>query len=154
MSTHWASLSRSEVRDVGVERVQRELKRLDWSVRRSEDARSNLLVARRGAREIEVHVRVVCGLNYTFVPKRSFAPAPDRYVAYVRLLDGSPLELYLIPSRAWETPDELLPSRDFGAGMSSEPEYGIQVSQGCLEELEQRARGPRARPAPGLTAGK
>jgi len=85
MSTDWAALSRSEVRDVGVGRVQHELERLGWSVRRSEDARSKLLVARRGAREIEVHVRVVRKLNYTFLTKRSFAPAPDRYVAYVRL---------------------------------------------------------------------
>ena len=138
MSADWATLSRSEVRDVGVQRVECELERLGWSVRRSEDARSNLLAARRGAREIEVHVRVVRRLNYTFLTKRSFAPSPDRYVAYVRLPDGSPLELYLIPSQAWESPDELLPSRDFGAGMSSESEYGIQVSQGRLEELEHR----------------
>ena len=109
-----------------------------WSLRRREDARSNRLVARRGAREIEVHVRVVRKLNYTYLSKRSFAPSPDRSAAYIRRPDAAALELYLIPSRAWETPDELLPSRDFGAGMSSEPEYGIQVSQGRLEDLEQR----------------
>ena len=138
MTTDWSALSRSEVRTVGVERVQHELERLGWSVRRADDARSNVLTARRAARLVEVHVRVVRKLNYTYLSKRSFTPAPDRYVAYVRLPDGSPLALYLIPSQAWESPDDLLPSRDFGAGMSSEPEYGIQISLGRLDELEQR----------------
>ena len=138
MTSDWVSLSRSELREVALTRVRQELERLGWSVENPADARSNLLLAHRGAREIEVLVRVVRGLNYTFVMKRSFRPAPHRYVAYVRLPSRSPLELYLIPSQAWETPDALLPSRDFGAGMSSEPEYGIQVSQGRLDELERR----------------
>lgn len=139
-ATHaWSTLSPAEVRQVGVTFVQEKIGAHGW---RTElvDARSNTMAARRGQRRLEVHVRTVRGLNYAFLPKRRFRLADDRLVAYVRLTDSDAARLYLIPSRAWETPDGLLVSRDFADnGLASEPEYGIQISQKRLDELERFA---------------
>ena len=127
------------MRQVGLALVQERIGTHGWNTELV-DARTNTLAARRGQRRLEVHVRTVRGLNYTFLPKRRFGPADDRLVAYVRLTGSDAARLYLIPSRAWETPDGLLVSRDFAArGLSSEPEYGIQISQKRLDELERFA---------------
>jgi hypothetical protein len=138
MSTDWTQLSRTEIRELAIGRVSNELARFGWSVRRPADSRSNRLEASRRGGRLEIQVRVVRKLNYTFIRKRDIDLTDETLVAYVRLPDSSPLELYLIPSRAWESPDALLPSRDFGAGMSSPPEFGIQVAVSRLDELERR----------------
>jgi hypothetical protein len=94
-----------------------------------------VLVAVRAQTRLEVHVRIARDLNYTFLTKPRFRPRSGLYACLVRLPTGAPAELYLIPSRAWESPDALLVDRAH-VGLVSEPEWGINLSPRTLERLQ------------------
>jgi hypothetical protein len=49
--------------------------------------------------------------------------------------EGRKPDLFLIPSRAWESPTQLLVSRDY-EGKKSKPEWGINLSHRNLPLLE------------------
>ncbi len=99
----WSALTVGEVSHTGIAIAQERLAGLGWSSVLVGGGRRNVLDARRGNRTLELHVRVVRGLNYRFLLKRRFAPAEDRLVAYVRLAEGQAAQLFLIPSRVGNT---------------------------------------------------
>lgn len=132
----WSRLSRQEVRDHGLSLMQSELARLSFSVQAETGQRRNVLHAKRGRRQLEVHMRTVRDLNYAFWPKARFQPRVDLYAGLVRLPEGAPAELYLIPSMAWNSPDAPLVAPEY-EGLASEPEYGVRLTQRNLPLLAQ-----------------
>jgi hypothetical protein len=62
--------------------------------------------------------------------KRLFQPHEDLYVALLVFANSGQPNMYLIPSMTWLA----LPlrasfnSRDYGTGLKSEPEWGLQVT--------------------------
>lgn len=141
----WSRLDRTELREMALRLARTALERGGYEVTGPLDDRSNLLTAERSGASLEVHVRTSRNLNYTFLPKATFRPGEDRAALLVVLLDEEPPRLYLIPSRAWETPDSVLVDREYD-DLASEPEWGINLSQSGLQALERFAMSePEAR---------
>jgi len=85
---------------------------------------------------LEIQVKSVRTANYVYMHKTKFRLKDDLYLALGLLSEGKPPELYLIPSRIWETPNATFVSRDYGEGRKSKPEWGLDVSprnRGALE---------------------
>lgn len=59
--------------------------------------------------------------------KNKFKLSSDLYLALAILHDGLEPKLFLIPSKAWETPNALLVDRNY-EGKKSKPEYGLNLS--------------------------
>jgi hypothetical protein len=77
-------------------------------------------VARRdGGPFIEVQVKSLRDGGYLFMQKSKFKLRDNVFLAFGLLLEGKPPELYLIPSRVWETPNALFVSRDYGGQLKS-----------------------------------
>lgn len=77
---------------------------------------------------IEVQVKSLRGSGYVYLMKSKFALSDYLYLALALFSDGKQPDLYLIPSRAWEIPNALLASRDYGEGLASAPEWGLNIS--------------------------
>lgn len=84
----------------------------------------------------EVQVKSVRGMTYVFAHKSKFHPRNNLYMALVLFAESAAPELYLIPSTAWLSPNELLVDRDY-EGRQSQPEYGVNLSKKNMGALEQ-----------------
>jgi hypothetical protein len=65
-------------------------------------------------RHYDVQVKSVRGFNYVFFRKEHFDLVDNLYAALVILVEGEQPELYLVPSRARDEPNQLIVSRDYG----------------------------------------
>jgi hypothetical protein len=65
-------------------------------------------------RHYDVQVKSVRGFNYVFFRKEHFDLGDNLYAALVILVEGEQPELYLVPSRARDEPNQLIVSRDYG----------------------------------------
>lgn len=68
------------------------------------------------------------GQGYAFLPKRCFDLRDTQLAVLVLFEEGHPPQLFLIPSRDWNSPTPLLVSRDYPGSNKSKPEWGIQIS--------------------------
>lgn len=107
----------------------------------------------RGTGELfEVQVKSIFKGKYAFIRKDRIALDERHLVCFLRFEAGKEPETYIIPARAWETPDAVLVDRAYGRGRKSKPEWGIQYSKKNAALLEKyRAEhffGSRI-PAPG-----
>lgn len=134
----WSQLNKQQVGAYTEYFVKMELTMHGFQVYSTEvDDRSIDFVARRDAGPfIEVQVKSLRDFGYVFLQKSKFVLSDTLYVALGLLCDGKPPELYLVPSRAWETPNALFVSRDYGEGMKSEPEWGLNLSKKNMPLLE------------------
>ena len=123
----WSALTRSEVTRVGEHMARAALEHAGYSVVEANDRGVTDLIASRSGRRTEVTVRALRSLTYTFVEKHRFDLREDRAVALVLLLDGQPPQVFLIPARAWRSPNGILVDRDY-ADAESRPEWGISLS--------------------------
>jgi hypothetical protein len=125
----WSSLeSPRELRAVGLSLVARAFEPFGFTVVRP-DPRTNVLVARRGREELEVHVRLVRERRggAPFWPKDVFDPRAGLYACAVLLEDRRPPKILLVPSEAWLTPDEVLRDLPNPRGKSP-PEWRLNTS--------------------------
>ena len=90
----------------------------------------------------EIQVKSIRDYNYVFVTKDKMEslsggelPA-NRLVCLLRFEDGKLPEVYIIPAKAWEKPNDLLKDRDYD-GLKSKPEWGINVSRKNLDLLKE-----------------
>lgn len=83
----------------------------------------------------DVQVKSIRNLNYVFFPKAKFMPSDNLLAVLVIFILNQEPALFLIPSRAWKTPNQLLVSRNY-EGKKSEPEWGINLSRRNLPLLE------------------
>ena len=88
-------------------------------------------------RYFDVQVKSVTEYNYAFIRKSRIELRDNMIVALVHFLKDE-YRVYLIPSKAWENPNNLLANRDY-KNLPSSPEYGINMSQKNLPLLENYA---------------
>ncbi len=94
-------------------------------------------VIRRGAdRYYDVQVKSKRGLGYVFFPKATFELRESLLAAVALFEDGRPPDLYLIPSTAWGDPRGPFVDREYGEGMKSAPEWGLNIARRSLGALE------------------
>ena len=78
---------------------------------------------------LKVQVKSVRGTGYVFMEKSKFSLHEHRFLAFGLLVDGQPPDLYLIPSLEWQVPTPLLRDRNYGEGLESPPEWGMNISK-------------------------
>lgn len=101
------------------------------------DDRGVDFVARyKRGRFIEVQVKSIRSTNYVFMHKTKFPIHVDNYLALASLLEGQPPQLFLIPSTAWASPNNMFVDRNYD-GLKSKPEWGLVLSEKRLKELDQ-----------------
>jgi len=76
----------------------------------------------------DVQVKSIRNLNYIFFSKKKFKLSDNLFAAIVIFVEGKPPELYLIPSKRWESQDSLFVNREY-ENKKSEPEWGLNLSK-------------------------
>ncbi len=77
----------------------------------------------------EIQVKSVRKSNYVFALKDRFHAHRDNvFMALVLFINEELPELYLIPSKEWLKPNDLLRDREY-QGKKSSPEWGINISK-------------------------
>ena len=77
----------------------------------------------------EVQIKSTLKSNYVFMLKKSMDVFDDaRLVCYLRFAEDELPEVFVIPAKAWQTPNAILVDRDYAGSQKSKPEWGIQYS--------------------------
>ena len=140
----WSSLNNQQVGTYFEYFVKMEMTMYGFEVYTTEvDDRSIDFIARKnGAPFIEVQAKCLRNYGYVFMLKSHFKPKDGTYVALGLLFDGREPMSFLIPSTVWLQPNGIYVDRDYSSpGLKSKPEWGINVSQKNMRELEQYAMG-------------
>ena len=129
MRYNWNKLNRQQVGAFSEYFVKMELTMYGFQVYTTEvDDRGIDFVARyNGGPFLTIQVKSVRELGYVFMQKKKFQLTKDMYLALVILNEGKEPDLYLIPAKAWQSPNELLVDRNY-EGKKSKPEWGINIS--------------------------
>jgi len=85
---------------------------------------------------LKIQVKSVLKSKYVYMEKSKFSLHEHRLLAFGLLVEGFPPNLFLIPSLEWQTPTTLLCSRDYGEGLKSPPEWGVNISKKNMGLLE------------------
>jgi hypothetical protein len=133
----WSLLNNQQVGAYTEYFVKMELTMYGFQVYSTEvDDRGVDFVARHNSGPfIEIQVKSIRDFNYVFMHKTKFVLSDSLYVALGLLFDGKPPELYLIPSRTWETPSTVFVGRDY-EGLKSKPEWGLNISLRNMTALQ------------------
>lgn len=97
-------------------------------------------VVKRGITESykEIQVKSLRDKGYIFIQKVKMPILSDsRLVSVVLFKQSHEPDIFLIPSIVWNTPNELFVVRDYGDGMKSKPEWGINISVKNMKLMEQ-----------------
>lgn len=86
----------------------------------------------------EIQVKSLRNKGYVFMAKSKFDISnKNLYVTLLLFEDGKTPDIFLIPSAAWEVPNEVFVDRNYDKpGQTSKPEYGINISNKNYEILE------------------
>jgi len=85
---------------------------------------------------LKVQVKSIRGNGYVFMTKEHFKPEQNYVLCLLRFGSTESPDVFIIPSKAWMSPNALLVSRDYGEGMKSRPEWGVNISRKNEEMLE------------------
>jgi len=134
----WSHLNDLQVGKYAEYFVKMELTMYGFEVYSTEvDDRGIDFVARRdGGPFIEVQVKSLRKFGYVYMQKSKFKLRENLYVAFGLFHDRKAPELYLIPSRVWESPNALCVSRDYGGELMSAPEWGLNLSKKNMRLLK------------------
>jgi hypothetical protein len=86
---------------------------------------------------IKIQVKSVRGSGYVYMEKTKFSLHEHRALAFGLLVEGQPPNLFLIPSLEWRTPSPLLRDREYGNGLKSAPEWGMNISKTNMSLLNE-----------------
>ena len=139
---NWSSLNTQQVGTYFEYFVKMELTMYGYEVYTTEiDDRSIDFIARKnGCPFIEIQAKSLRSYGYVFMPKTHFKPREGVYVALGLLFEGKEPISYLIPSKVWLQPNSVFVERNYDApGLKSKPEWGINLSQKNLPEIEKFA---------------
>ncbi len=140
-STQWSNLNTLQIGRYAEYYAKMEFSSYGWEVYTSEVDDHGVDFAAKspiGNKFYEVQVKSVRNLTtYVYIPKSKMVLSDDRLVCFIRLEDGSLPDIYIIPSKAWETPDSVLVDRPYGKGLKSPPEWGIALSEKKMPLIEQ-----------------
>lgn len=122
------------------------LENLDTYSSEVDDKGIDFVVRLDKAIHIDIQVKAVRlkSSSYVFITKKNW-PKEDLlrtnlYLALVLLKDGYAPDVYLIPSSAWLSTNDLLCSRDYEKeAQKSLPEWGVNISTKNMSILEQYA---------------
>jgi hypothetical protein len=134
----WDQLNKQQVGAYAEYFVKMELTMFGFQVYSTEvDDRGIDFVARHGSGPfIEAQVKALRGPGYVFMKKSYFKPSETLHLALVMLKQGEAPDLYLIPSSRWVDADGVFVSRDYGEGLKSAPEWGLNLSRRNMWALE------------------
>ena len=134
----WTRLNKQQVGAYAEYFVKMELTMYGFQVYEAEvDDRGIDFIARFEDRPfIEVQVKSLRSLGYIFAQKKKFVLRENLFMAVALFTLGEPPDLYLIPSHAWQAPNQLFVSRDY-EGLKSPPEWGLNLSKRNMTNLEQ-----------------
>lgn len=98
----------------------------------------DFIVKDKNGRFCEIQVKSLRGKGYVFTPKSKFDISnKNLYLTLLIFEHGKLPNIFLIPSQAWEVPNEVFVDRNYDKpGQTSKPEYGINISQRNYEILE------------------
>lgn len=90
----------------------------------------DFIVKDKKGRFCEIQVKSLRGLGYVFMQKKKFnIENRNLYLALLIFKNGSLPDIFLIPSAAWEEPNEVFVDRKYDkADQKSQPEWGINIS--------------------------
>ena len=138
----WKGLNKQQVGAYAEYFVKMELTMHGFQVYSTEvDDRGIDFVARRETGPfIEIQVKSLRSLGYVFMQKTKFPLRPHTYLAMCLFTEGEEPKLFLIPSTVWLTPNAVFVDRNYdGDGMTSKPEWGVNVSKKNMPSLWQYA---------------
>lgn len=126
----WQRLNHLQVGKFSEYFVKMELTLYGFDIYTSEvdDRGIDFVIRRSSDRYYDIQVKSVRGLGYIFFAKDKFALRPNLLAAIAVLQPMEPPRLFLIPSTVWETPNQLLVSRDY-EGKKSKPEWGLSLNK-------------------------
>ena len=98
----------------------------------------DFIVKDKNGRFCEIQVKSLRGKGYVFTPKSKFDISnKNLYLTLLIFEHGKLPDIFLIPSQAWEVPNDVFVDRKYDKpGQTSKPEYGINISQRNYEILE------------------
>ncbi len=138
MTAHrWKHLNHLQVGKYAEHLVKMELTRLGCDVYSAEvdDKGIDFVLRTCTRRYLDVQVKALRGLGYTYLKKHGQELRPDLLVALVLLREEEAPAVFLIPSTELNRRDALFGGSDF-VGKKSRPEWGIRVSKKSLPLLE------------------
>lgn len=83
----------------------------------------------------DIKVRTLTKLDYVYLKKNTVSLRDNLFVLWVLFNEGREPDFYLIPSTVWKKTNDVFVSRDY-EGLISDPEWGINISEKNLPELE------------------
>lgn len=98
----------------------------------------DFIVKDKNGRFCEIQVKSLRGKGYVFMPKSKFDISnKNLYLTLLIFEHGKLPDIFLIPSQAWEVPNDVFVDRKYDKpGQTSKPEYGINFSRRNYEILE------------------
>ena len=98
----------------------------------------DFIVKDKNGRFCEIQVKSLRNKGYVFMAKNKFDISnKNLYLTLLLFEDGKNPDIFLIPSAAWEVPNEVFVDRDYDKpGQTSKPEYGINISNKNYDILE------------------
>lgn len=85
----------------------------------------------------EVQVKSIRNTGYVFMKKEHMMLSANRLICLLIFSENSLPEVFIIPAKAWLTPDSLLVEHNYEkAGQKSAPEWGINLSKKNMPLLE------------------
>lgn len=139
-STKWSKLNSMQLGRYAEYYAKMEFASYGWDVYTSEvDDHGVDFVARPPQSNCFYEIQVKSCRNYTyvFIPKEKMPISDTRLFCYLRFEDGKTPDFYVIPSKAWETPNAVLVDYPYDKpNQKSAPEWGISISKTKLALLE------------------
>ncbi len=130
---HWSKLSKLQLGKYGEYYAKMEFASYGFDVYTSEvdDHGVDFVVKDPNSFKFyEVQVKSMRNAGYVFLLKSKMSLNPNRLVCLLCFTDNALPEVYIIPATAWQTPNSLLSSKDYGKeGQTSAPEWGINISK-------------------------
>ncbi len=98
----------------------------------------DFVVKDKNNRFCEIQVKSIRGTGYVFMQKNKFdITNKNLYLALLIFEVGKLPDIFLIPSQAWEVPNEIFVDRNYDKpGQRSVPEYGVNISKRNYSILE------------------
>ena len=133
----WSKLSHLQVGRYAEYFVKMQFVLLGYEVYSSEvdDRGIDFVLRREPGRYWDVQVKSIRKTGYVFMRKDKFQIRSNLLVAGVVFNDGLEPDLFLIPAASWLTPDGVLVDHEYGEGLRSKPEYGINLSRKGIATL-------------------
>jgi hypothetical protein len=149
----WSRLNHLQVGRYAEYLVKMEMVRagLDVFTAEVDDKGIDFVVRRDALTYYDIQVKSLRGQGYVFLQKQCFSLRPNLWAALVLFPEGAEAALFLVPATAWTEPNALLVDRDYGEGLKSKPEYGINISaknmallrEYAFERMVERLQGPQ-----------